>query len=90
MLPLLPLGLDETGSGKIAVKWNLVHSDGEMSWRVLHPDGSSLLEGMEKATHCSWQRVWRDVALGLTIAGGTVKLFFCEFFITELHLARWF
>lgn len=64
MLYLL-LVLDEIHSGQIAVKWDLVCSDDEVSWRA------ALCGGKEKAV-CG-RRVWRDVARGLTVAGGTVN-----------------
>lgn len=78
--PLL-LGLGEIHSGKIAVKWDLIYSDDEMSWTLLHPDGSSLPKERKRLLAVHGRRVWRDVALGLTIAGGTVNVFFVSFLL---------
>lgn len=81
MLHLLLLGLDEICSGRMAVKWDLVYSDAEMSWRALHPDGSSLPK--EKATCCLQQE-------GLEGCGSLSdhSRWDSEWILTELQLVR--
>lgn len=95
MLHLLLLGVDEIHSGKIAVKWDLIYGDDETSWRLLHPDGSSLPKERKRLLAVRGRKVWRDVALVLTIGGETVNGGrggggMWGGFITELHLVRWF
>lgn len=77
MLHLLLLGLDEIHSGKITVKWDLIYGDVEMSWRLLHPDGSSLPKERKRLLALCGRKVWRDVALVLTIGGETVNRGVC-------------
>lgn len=64
------LGLDKVHRGKIAGK---VYGDDEVSWRVLHPDSSSLPKGRKRLLAVHGRKPWGDAALGLTIAGGTTN-----------------
>lgn len=72
MLNLRLLGLDEIHSGKIAVEWDLIHGDNEMSWRILCSDGNSLTKERKRLL-TAYIQVWRDVTLGLIIAGEKVN-----------------